>query len=76
MLLQIFIFALILEYLDKVSKYRYSLVINPAGIDVIEFPSIYGGEIAWAPEINFELKSGIKIFSKFRSEFRLLEWLR
>jgi hypothetical protein len=66
MLLQIFIFALILEYLDKVPKYRYSLVINPAGIDVIEFPSIYGGgEIAWAPEINFELKSGIKYSLNF-----------
>ncbi len=65
MLLGFLIFALVLEYSDEASKYKYTLVINPAGIDVIEFPSIYGGEIAWAPEINFELKTGIKYSLSF-----------
>ena len=65
MLLGFLIFALVLEYSDEASKYKYTLVINPAGIDVIEFPSIYGGEIAWAPEINFELKTGIKYSLNF-----------
>jgi hypothetical protein len=60
MLLGFLIFVLVLEYSDEASKYKYTLVINPAGIDVFLLPSI-----AWAPEINFELKTGIKYSLNF-----------
>jgi hypothetical protein len=59
MLLGFLILVLVLGYYDEDSKYKYTLAINPAGIDFIESLSIYGGRIVWAPEINFELKPGI-----------------